>query len=65
MHSKRSVPVVARLCISSALILALIAFMAPLASASSADRSSLKNFRHVIQLPKFGFSAGQRLCLRE
>jgi hypothetical protein len=65
MHSKHSVPLVARLCISSAVILALMALLAPFAAASSAERSSLKNFQHVIQLPKFGFSAGQRLCLRE
>ena len=44
MDSKRSVSLGARLCISSAVILAL---MAPPAGASSADRSRLKNFQHV------------------
>src|SRR6266481_4598193 len=47
MDSKRSVSLGARLCISSAVILALMALMAPSAGASSADRSSLKNFQHV------------------
>jgi phosphatidylinositol-3-phosphatase len=47
MDSKHSVPLVARLCISSAVILALMALLAPFAAASSADRSSLKNFQHV------------------
>jgi hypothetical protein len=65
MDSKLSVSLGAHLCISSAVILGLIALMAPLAGASSADRSSLENFQHVMQLPKFGFSAGLRLCLRE
>ena len=47
MDSKRSVSLGARLCISSAVILALMALMAPPAGASSADRSRLKNFQHV------------------
>jgi phospholipase C len=47
MDSKRSVSLGARLCISSAVILALMALMAPSVGASSTDRSSLKNFQHV------------------
>jgi phosphatidylinositol-3-phosphatase len=47
MDSKYRVPLVARLCISSAVILALMALLAPFAAASSADRSSLKKFQHV------------------
>ncbi len=50
MDSKRSVSLGARLCISSAVILALMALMAPPAGASSADRSRLKNFQHVFIL---------------
>jgi len=44
MDSNRGVSLGVRLCISSSVILALMALMAPSAGASSADRSSLKNF---------------------
>src|SRR5579864_5624022 len=47
MESKRHVSWAARLSIASAVILALMAWMVPSAGASSADRSSLKNFQHV------------------
>src|SRR6266699_3229358 len=59
MDSKRSVSLGARLCISSAVILALMALMAPSAGASSADRSSLKNFQHVfiIMMENTGYNS--------
>src|SRR5260370_30803281 len=59
MDSKHSVPLVARLCISSAVILALMALLAPFAAARSADRSSLKNFQHVfvIMMENTGYAS--------
>jgi phospholipase C len=59
MDSKHHMSWGARLCIASAVILALMAWMAPPAGASSANRSSLKNFQHVfvIMMENTGYDA--------
>lgn len=59
MDSKHRVPWAARLCVAGTVILALMAVMVPAAGASSADRSSLKNYQHVfvIMMENTGFDA--------
>ncbi|HLG75383.1 MAG TPA: alkaline phosphatase family protein [Ktedonobacteraceae bacterium] len=47
MGNKHSLSLLARLCISGGVILALVAFIVPSTGASSANRSDLKNFQHV------------------